>query len=151
MTGIGEVVPGDQVGDLIVEACSGEPNGPLADHDVVVVTQKIVSKAEGRLVEIDPNDPLSHKQLVEDRIGLDRVHDVRGLVHAEFLGDDFELGFQHLADPVLHRILKHEVDGTHHMALADTVHAAKPLDDTYRVPVDVVVDEVVAVLKVLAL
>jgi coenzyme F420-0:L-glutamate ligase/coenzyme F420-1:gamma-L-glutamate ligase len=31
-----------------------------------VVTQKIVSKAEGRLVEIDPNDPLSHKQLVED-------------------------------------------------------------------------------------
>ena len=66
VTGIGEVVPGDQVGDLIVEACSAEPNGPLADHDVVVVTQKIVSKAEGRLVEIDPNDPLSHKQLVED-------------------------------------------------------------------------------------
>jgi coenzyme F420-0:L-glutamate ligase/coenzyme F420-1:gamma-L-glutamate ligase len=29
------------------------------------VTQKIVSKAEGRLVEIDPNDPLSHKILVE--------------------------------------------------------------------------------------
>ncbi len=66
VTGIGEIVPGDQIGDVIVAACSGEPNGPLADHDVVVVTQKIVSKAEGRLVEIDPNDPLSHKQLVED-------------------------------------------------------------------------------------
>ena len=39
---------------------------PLADFDVLVVTQKIVSKAEGRLVAIDPNDPLSHKQLVED-------------------------------------------------------------------------------------
>jgi len=64
--GIGEVVPGDQVGDIVVDACSGEPNGPLQNFDVIVVTQKIVSKAEGRLVAIDPDDPLSHKQLVED-------------------------------------------------------------------------------------
>ena len=63
--GIGEIVPGQQLGDIIVEACSGEPNGPLRDIDVLVVTQKIVSKAEGRLVEIDPDDPLSHKILVE--------------------------------------------------------------------------------------
>jgi coenzyme F420-0:L-glutamate ligase/coenzyme F420-1:gamma-L-glutamate ligase len=34
---------------------------------VLVVTQKVVSKAEGQLVEIDPHDPLSHKQLVEDQ------------------------------------------------------------------------------------
>lgn len=64
--GIGEIVPGQQLGDVIVEACSEEPNGPLRDNDVLVVTQKIVSKAEGRLVEIDPNDPLSHKVLVEE-------------------------------------------------------------------------------------
>ena len=32
---------------------------------MIVVAQKIVSKAEGRLVEIDPDDPLSHKVLVE--------------------------------------------------------------------------------------
>ena len=32
---------------------------------MVVVTQKIVSKAEDRLVPIDPDDPLSHKPLVE--------------------------------------------------------------------------------------
>lgn len=63
--GIGEIVPGDQLGDIIVAACRHAPNGPLMDHDVVVVTQKIVSKAEGRLVQIDPDDPLSHKQLVE--------------------------------------------------------------------------------------
>jgi len=37
----------------------------LADGDVVVVTQKIVSKAENQLVAIDPTDPLSHKPLVE--------------------------------------------------------------------------------------
>ena len=64
--GIGEVRPGDQLGELIAAACSGPPNGPLADGDVLVVTQKIVSKAEGRLVAIDPDDPLSHKQLVVD-------------------------------------------------------------------------------------
>ena len=33
--------------------------------DVVVVTQKIVSKAEGAMVEVDPTDPLSHKPIVE--------------------------------------------------------------------------------------
>jgi len=63
--GIGEIVPGMQLGDVIVDACRNEPNGPLQDYDVLVVTQKIVSKAEGRLVEIDPDDPLSHKALVE--------------------------------------------------------------------------------------
>lgn len=64
--GIGEIRPGDQLGEVIAEACRAEPNGPLADGDVLVVTQKIVSKAEGRLVAIDPDDPLSHKALVED-------------------------------------------------------------------------------------
>jgi len=63
--GIGEIVPGQQLGEVIADACTDEPNGPLADHDVLVVTQKIVSKAEGRLVAIDPEDPLSHKALVE--------------------------------------------------------------------------------------
>jgi coenzyme F420-0:L-glutamate ligase/coenzyme F420-1:gamma-L-glutamate ligase len=63
--GIGEVHPGDQLGELIADACAGPPNGPLADGDVLVVTQKVVSKAEGRLVAIDPDDPLSHKGLVE--------------------------------------------------------------------------------------
>ncbi len=63
--GIGEIRPGDQVGDVIVNACSNPPHGPLADGDVLVVTQKIVSKAEGRLVEVDPEDPRSHKHLVE--------------------------------------------------------------------------------------
>jgi len=63
--GIGEVTPQDHLGKIIADACRQEPNGPLQDNDVLVVTQKIVSKAEGRLVPIDANDPLSHKQLVE--------------------------------------------------------------------------------------
>ncbi len=64
--GIGEIRPGDQLGEIIADACTAAPNGPLADGDVLVVTQKVVSKAEGRLVAVDADDPLSHKQLVED-------------------------------------------------------------------------------------
>lgn len=66
VVGIPEIAIGSQLGDIIAEAFSGEPNGPLLDGDVLVVTQKIVSKAEGRMVEIDPDDPLSHKVLVEE-------------------------------------------------------------------------------------
>jgi coenzyme F420-0:L-glutamate ligase / coenzyme F420-1:gamma-L-glutamate ligase len=66
VTGIGEIAPDDQLGDIIVAACRNEQNGPLLDGDVLVVTQKVVSKAEGQLVAIDPTNPLSHKQLVED-------------------------------------------------------------------------------------
>lgn len=64
--GIGEIRPGDQLGEIIAAACAGAPNGPLAEGDVLVVTQKVVSKAEGCLVEVDATDPLSHKTLVED-------------------------------------------------------------------------------------
>ena len=64
--GIGEITPQDQLGKIISDACRQEPNGPLQNNDVLVVTQKIVSKAESRLVPIDASDPLSHKQLVED-------------------------------------------------------------------------------------
>ena len=58
--GIPEVKPGDVLADLIASAAE------LVAGDVVVVTQKIVSKAEGRLVAVDPDDPVSHKGLVEE-------------------------------------------------------------------------------------
>ena len=48
VNGIGEVQPGDDLAQLIADAA---PN--LVDGDVVVVTSKIVSKAEGRLVDGD--------------------------------------------------------------------------------------------------
>ena len=59
VTGLPEVGPGDDIAGLIADAY------PVVDGDVVVVTQKIVSKAEGRVVAIDPDDPLAHKPLVE--------------------------------------------------------------------------------------
>jgi coenzyme F420-0:L-glutamate ligase/coenzyme F420-1:gamma-L-glutamate ligase len=60
VTGIPEIHPGDELAALIAERVG------LVDGDVVVVTQKVVSKTEGRLVAVDPDDPLSHKQLVYD-------------------------------------------------------------------------------------
>jgi coenzyme F420-0:L-glutamate ligase/coenzyme F420-1:gamma-L-glutamate ligase len=63
--GIGEVRPGDDLAGMIATAAAGDPDTAIADGDVVVVTQKVVSKAEGMLVEVDPEDPLSHKPLVE--------------------------------------------------------------------------------------
>ncbi|MDA8061744.1 MAG: coenzyme F420-0:L-glutamate ligase [Actinomycetota bacterium] len=56
--GIGEVRPGD---DLVGEICS---RVELVDGDVVVVTQKVVSKAEGRLVRVDPEDREARAALV---------------------------------------------------------------------------------------
>ena len=55
--GLPEVRVGDDLAGLIAEAVD------LVDGDVVVVTQKVVSKAEDRLVDIDPE--VGHKQLVE--------------------------------------------------------------------------------------
>jgi coenzyme F420-0:L-glutamate ligase/coenzyme F420-1:gamma-L-glutamate ligase len=57
--GIGEIHRGDDLAALIAA------NASLEDGDVVVVTQKIVSKAEKQLEAVDPDDPLSHKAIVE--------------------------------------------------------------------------------------
>ncbi|HEY5699883.1 MAG TPA: coenzyme F420-0:L-glutamate ligase [Acidimicrobiales bacterium] len=58
--GIAEVRPGDDIAELIAAATE------VRRGDVLVVTQKIVSKAENQLVAVDPDDPLSHKALVEE-------------------------------------------------------------------------------------
>lgn len=39
---------------------------PLQDGDVVVVTHKVVSKAEGQVRQLDPDDPDSYQKLVEE-------------------------------------------------------------------------------------
>ena len=57
--GLPEIGRGDDIAGMICDAVE------LQQHDVVMVTQKIVSKAEGAMVDIDPTDPLSHKPIVE--------------------------------------------------------------------------------------
>ena len=49
---LGEISAGASLGQLIAEACSRQ-GIELADDDVLVVAQKIVSKAEGRVVRLD--------------------------------------------------------------------------------------------------
>lgn len=64
VTGIGEIGRADDVAGLIAEAIAAQGDA-LGDRDVVVVTQKIVSKAEGKLVPVDPTDPRAHRDVVE--------------------------------------------------------------------------------------
>ncbi|MDQ3689368.1 MAG: coenzyme F420-0:L-glutamate ligase, partial [Chloroflexota bacterium] len=56
LDGIPEVAPGDDLAALIAEAAAGS-RVSLAGTDVLVVTQKVVSKAEGRLVELASVEP----------------------------------------------------------------------------------------------
>jgi len=86
VTGIGEIKPGDDLVAVLLSAlvpagatpdgtatdgtgpADGTPlaNGTaLANGDVLVITQKVVSKAEGRIVAIDADDPEAKIRLVE--------------------------------------------------------------------------------------
>jgi len=51
VTGLPEISDGDDLAVLIAQ------HADLRDGDVVVIAQKIVSKSEGRIVEIDPTHP----------------------------------------------------------------------------------------------
>jgi F420-0:gamma-glutamyl ligase len=51
LEGIPSVMPGDDLAVLVVEACK-RSDLALEDGDVVVLAQKIVSKSEGRSVEL---------------------------------------------------------------------------------------------------
>ncbi|MEV5509610.1 coenzyme F420-0:L-glutamate ligase [Streptomyces orinoci] len=82
LPGIPEVRPGDDLTKLIAGAATAEGLPGLADGDVVVVTSKIVSKAEGRLVRADDREAAIDAEtvrlvarrgtlrIVENRLGL---------------------------------------------------------------------------------
>lgn len=60
---IGEAQPGDDAARLLADGL--ERSGVvLQERDVLVVTHKLVSKAEGRLVEVG-SDPQAHADLIE--------------------------------------------------------------------------------------
>lgn len=62
LTGIGPVRPGDELADILTSALT--PLTP-ASGDVLVVTHKIVSKAEGRVVTIEGDEEEFKRTLVE--------------------------------------------------------------------------------------
>ena len=62
LTGIGPVHPGDDLTEILTTALQ-----PLAPEggDVLVVTHKVVSKAEGRVVAIEGDEEIFRRALVE--------------------------------------------------------------------------------------
>jgi len=64
IAGVPEIRPGDELAVLFAAAAHAQDT-PLADGDCMVVTQKVVSKAENRLVPLDPDDLAARRALVE--------------------------------------------------------------------------------------
>jgi coenzyme F420-0:L-glutamate ligase / coenzyme F420-1:gamma-L-glutamate ligase len=64
VTGVPEVRAGDELATVLAEAATAQGT-PLADGDCLVVTQKVVSKAENRLVELDGDDRAARRALIE--------------------------------------------------------------------------------------
>src|SRR4029453_14014421 len=63
-----ERVPEVQAGDVLAElllAAARAQDTPFEPRDCVVVTQKVVSKAEGRIVPLDASDPGARRALIE--------------------------------------------------------------------------------------
>jgi coenzyme F420-0:L-glutamate ligase/coenzyme F420-1:gamma-L-glutamate ligase len=66
LEGIPEIRPGDDLGAIIADALQGAAIG-LENGDILVVTQKIVSKAEGRIVALDSVHPSPTAQAWAER------------------------------------------------------------------------------------
>jgi coenzyme F420-0:L-glutamate ligase/coenzyme F420-1:gamma-L-glutamate ligase len=62
LSGIGAVQPGDEIVDILADALE---RVPPQEGDVLVVTHKVVSKAEGRVVEVVGDEEVFKRALVE--------------------------------------------------------------------------------------
>src|SRR5919106_232081 len=70
LAGLPEVKPGDDLPALIGDAIEAS-DAALAEGDVLVVTHKIVSKAEGRLVHLPEIEPSPLARLLAAQYGKD--------------------------------------------------------------------------------
>lgn len=81
--GLGEIGPGDPLGSRIADAAD------LRDGDVVVVAQKVVSKAEGRLAHLDGVTPGERAVSLARTLGKDPrlveliLHETRRVIREE--------------------------------------------------------------------
>jgi coenzyme F420-0:L-glutamate ligase/coenzyme F420-1:gamma-L-glutamate ligase len=64
------VRPGNDLAGLLIAACEGSALAPV-DGDVVVVAQKIVSKAEGRYVDLAQVRPSAHAETLAVQVDKD--------------------------------------------------------------------------------
>ena len=70
LAGIPEVRPGDDLARLVGDAVAASGVG-LAEGDILVVTHKIVSKAEGRLVRLPEVEPSALARRIGEQFGKD--------------------------------------------------------------------------------
>lgn len=68
--GLPEIRRGDDLARLMVEATRRQDT-PIQDRDLLVVSQKIVSKTEGRLVRLSEVTPSARARAVAEEIGRD--------------------------------------------------------------------------------
>ncbi len=66
LKGMPEFDHGDDLAGTIAATARSSDSDGLHDHDVVVVASKAVSKIEGRVVEINEDDPLAKLALAEE-------------------------------------------------------------------------------------
>jgi coenzyme F420-0:L-glutamate ligase/coenzyme F420-1:gamma-L-glutamate ligase len=68
--GIGEVLPGDDIARLVLDAATRQRT-PIVSGDVVVLGQKVVSKAEGRLLRLTDVTPSAMAATFATELGRD--------------------------------------------------------------------------------
>ena len=68
--GVPLVGQGDDLADLLISALESQELRPSKD-DILVVAQKIVSKAEGRLLDLSSLEPTATAQMLADETGKD--------------------------------------------------------------------------------
>src|SRR5438132_1164758 len=61
---------GEDLGEIIVDRCR-EAEFTICDRDVVVIAQKLVSKAEHRVYKLDDFDPSPEARQLAERTGRD--------------------------------------------------------------------------------
>ena len=76
LEGIAEIDTGDSIGALICDGCVRQ-GIELADDDVLVVAQKVISKAEGRMVRLDEVKPSPRARQLAEELDKDADHSAR--------------------------------------------------------------------------
>ncbi|MEM3004639.1 MAG: coenzyme F420-0:L-glutamate ligase [Candidatus Bathyarchaeia archaeon] len=71
--GIPSIAEGDDLGKIIVDAANRQ-GLPLADGDVIVIAQKVVSKSEGRIVDLSKVAPSAFAKKISKRARKDPSH-----------------------------------------------------------------------------
>ena len=76
------------------------------------------------------------------------IEHIGELVDAELLQDPLQLFLQHLTHSQLDGVFQGEVEGSHHLGLADAINPTDALLQLHRIPGKVVVDDHVTELQV---